>query len=107
MDATYIWRAMPATGKTQAKPALHYSDGIITKEKAERVGFEPTRRLQTAYAISSRAPSANSDTSPNRRESTKQVSGMRASNSAHGFIPTESVVHKSAVVVDRDGARRG
>ena len=34
------------------------------KEKAERVGFEPTRRLNTAYAISSRAPSANSDTSP-------------------------------------------
>jgi hypothetical protein len=33
--------------------------------KAERVGFEPTRRLNTAYAISSRAPSANSDTSPN------------------------------------------
>jgi hypothetical protein len=32
--------------------------------KAERVGFEPTRRLNTAYAISSRAPSANSDTSP-------------------------------------------
>jgi hypothetical protein len=26
------------------------------KEKAERVGFEPTRRLFTAYAISSRAP---------------------------------------------------
>jgi hypothetical protein len=32
--------------------------------KAERVGFEPTRRLNTAYAISNRAPSANSDTSP-------------------------------------------
>jgi hypothetical protein len=31
---------------------------------AERVGFEPTRRFNTAYAISSRAPSANSDTSP-------------------------------------------
>jgi hypothetical protein len=28
------------------------------------VGFEPTRRLYTAYAISNRAPSANSDTSP-------------------------------------------
>src|ERR671911_416763 len=37
------------------------------KEKAERVGFEPTRRLNTAYAISSRAPSANSDTSPYMR----------------------------------------
>jgi hypothetical protein len=37
---------------------------LQTKEKAERVGFEPTRRLNTAYAISSRAPSANSDTSP-------------------------------------------
>jgi hypothetical protein len=37
---------------------------LQTEEKAERVGFEPTRRLQTAYAISSRAPSANSDTSP-------------------------------------------
>jgi hypothetical protein len=35
--------------------------------KAERVGFEPTRRLNTAYAISNRAPSANSDTSPGRR----------------------------------------
>src|SRR3712207_3800657 len=34
--------------------------------KAERSGFEPTRRLDTAYAISSRAPSANSDTSPGR-----------------------------------------
>ena len=37
---------------------------LQTKGKAERVGFEPTRRLQTVYAISSRAPSANSDTSP-------------------------------------------
>jgi hypothetical protein len=36
----------------------------VNKGKAERVGFEPTRRLNTAYAISSRAPSANSDTSP-------------------------------------------
>ncbi len=32
--------------------------------KAEREGFEPSRRLDTAYAISNRAPSANSDTSP-------------------------------------------
>jgi hypothetical protein len=32
---------------------------------------------------------------------------MRASNRAHGFIPTKSVVHRSAVVVDRDGARQG
>ena len=32
--------------------------------KAEREGFEPSRRLNTAYAISNRAPSANSDTSP-------------------------------------------
>jgi hypothetical protein len=39
------------------------------KGKAERVGFEPTRRLNTAYAISSRAPSANSDTSPKMLES--------------------------------------
>ena len=37
---------------------------LRTEEKAERVGFEPTRRFNTAYAISSRAPSANSDTSP-------------------------------------------
>jgi hypothetical protein len=37
---------------------------LQTEEKAERVGFEPTRRLNTAYAISNRAPSANSDTSP-------------------------------------------
>src|SRR5918995_952338 len=37
---------------------------LQNKAKAERVGFEPTRRLNTAYAISSRAPSANSDTSP-------------------------------------------
>jgi hypothetical protein len=33
-------------------------------EEAEREGFEPSRRLNTAYAISNRAPSANSDTSP-------------------------------------------
>ena len=33
-------------------------------DKAEREGFEPSRRLNTAYAISNRAPSANSDTSP-------------------------------------------
>ena len=32
------------------------------------MGFEPTRRLNTAYAISSRAPSANSDTSPYNEE---------------------------------------
>jgi hypothetical protein len=37
---------------------------LQTERKAERVGFEPTRRFNTAYAISSRAPSANSDTSP-------------------------------------------
>src|SRR5215211_2425351 len=37
---------------------------LQTERKAERVGFEPTRRLNTAYAISNRAPSANSDTSP-------------------------------------------
>jgi hypothetical protein len=40
---------------------------LQNKEEAERVGFEPTRRLNTAYAISSRAPSANSDTSPYTR----------------------------------------
>ena len=32
------------------------------------MGFEPTRRLNTAYAISNRAPSANSDTSPGATE---------------------------------------
>src|SRR5918993_2853903 len=37
---------------------------LQTEEKAERVGFEPTRRLNTVYTISNRAPSANSDTSP-------------------------------------------
>jgi hypothetical protein len=45
------------------------------KGKAERVGFEPTRRLYAAYAISSRAPSANSDTSPeNAFERVYQIS---------------------------------
>ena len=34
------------------------------RKRAEREGFEPSRRLNTAYAISNRAPSANSDTSP-------------------------------------------
>jgi hypothetical protein len=37
---------------------------LQSNDEAERVGFEPTRRLDTAYAISNRAPSANSDTSP-------------------------------------------
>ena len=37
---------------------------LQTADKAEREGFEPSRRLNTAYAISNRAPSANSDTSP-------------------------------------------
>jgi hypothetical protein len=37
---------------------------LQSNDEAERVGFEPTRRLNTAYAISNRAPSANSDTSP-------------------------------------------
>jgi hypothetical protein len=41
-----------------------FTSHLQTEEKAERVGFEPTRRLNTAYAISNRAPSANSDTSP-------------------------------------------
>ena len=43
------------------------SSYLQTVKRAERVGFEPTRRLNTAYAISNRAPSANSDTSPGRR----------------------------------------
>ena len=34
---------------------------------AERGGFEPPRRVKTAYTISSRAPSASSDTSPRQR----------------------------------------
>ena len=37
------------------------------------MGFEPTRRLNTAYAISSRAPSANSDTSPFGAERVYQI----------------------------------
>jgi hypothetical protein len=49
---------------------------LQNKEKAERVGFEPTGRLQTFHAISSRAPSANSDTSPNNGESTRHISGL-------------------------------
>ena len=49
-------------------------------EKAERVGFEPTRRLNTAYAISNRAPSANSDTSPGRREFTLSVERRRGTS---------------------------
>ena len=40
------------------------SISLHTADKAEREGFEPSRRLNTAYAISNRAPSANSDTSP-------------------------------------------
>src|ERR671921_1391065 len=55
-----------------------------TEQKAERVGFEPTRRLNTAYAISNRAPSANSDTSPeatqgslSKSESTATSASMR------------------------------
>ncbi len=45
-------------------PGYDHCFYLQTREKAERVGFEPTRRLNTAYAISNRAPSANSDTSP-------------------------------------------
>jgi hypothetical protein len=33
---------------------------------AEWEGFEPSRRVTPAYTISSRAPSANSDTTPRR-----------------------------------------
>src|SRR5215218_4218460 len=49
---------------------------LQTEEKAERVGFEPTRRLNTAYAISNRAPSANSDTSPGRRTGVYQKANL-------------------------------
>ena len=48
--------------------------------KAERVGFEPTRRLNTAYAISSRAPSANSDTSPEDTEKVYQILAVTRSD---------------------------
>src|SRR5215203_6531146 len=61
-------------------PPFPYSELIAfypqTKEKAERVGFEPTRRFNTAYAISSRAPSANSDTSPRNAARVYQISAV-------------------------------
>src|ERR687897_3271642 len=53
---------------------------LQNKEKAERVGFEPTRRLNTAYAISSRAPSANSDTSPEDTEKVYQILAVTRSD---------------------------
>lgn len=45
-------------------------------EKAEREGFEPSRRLNTAYAISNRAPSANSDTSPGATAGVYQIADL-------------------------------
>src|SRR5918997_4489632 len=59
------------------------------QKKAERVGFEPTRRFNTAYAISSRAPSANSDTSP-------QNADRRVYQTEHRFSDT----------TERSGTRR-
>src|ERR671911_174091 len=49
---------------------------LQNKQMAERVGFEPTRRFNTAYAISSRAPSANSDTSPRNAARVYQISAV-------------------------------
>src|SRR5215211_1209893 len=70
-------------------PSFPHSELIVfflqTKEKAERVGFEPTRRLNTAYAISSRAPSANSDTSPYHREFSRWQS--KESPPERRFVP--------------------
>jgi len=53
-----------APGSITSQPALGLPVLPAKQGKAERVGFEPTGRLQTFHAISSRAPSANSDTSP-------------------------------------------
>ena len=54
--------------------------------KAERVGFEPTRRLNTAYAISNRAPSANSDTSPKNTQDCTRRPGLRRLLRAAGVL---------------------
>ena len=52
--------------------------GFICKpgKRAEREGFEPSRRLDTAYAISNRAPSANSDTSPGATAGVYQIADL-------------------------------
>jgi hypothetical protein len=47
--------------RTQLPPEGRETFG---REKAEREGFEPSTHLLGTHAISSRAPSANSDTSP-------------------------------------------
>src|SRR4028118_1603758 len=66
---------MPSNSQRRAsrRPSLFSFPG--DHKEAERVGFEPTRRLNTAYAISSRAPSANSDTSPFIRSLPNAVRG--------------------------------
>ena len=46
--------------RTHLRPKVERLSG----EKAEREGFEPSTHLLGTHAISSRAPSANSDTSP-------------------------------------------
>ena len=72
---------VPGTIYSLHMPATFYLQIV---EKAEREGFEPSRRLNTAYAISNRAPSANSDTSPeatdgslSKSESTATSASMR------------------------------
>ena len=61
---------------------------LQTVEKAERVGFEPTRRLHTAYANSNRAPSANSDTSPEATDGSLPKSETAATADSLARLPS-------------------
>ena len=60
---SWFWRKecpRPSGGVSGSNPP----DLRVVKNMAEREGFEPSRRGLATYAISSRVPSASSDTSP-------------------------------------------
>src|SRR5919107_6283628 len=90
-------------------PSFPHSELIAfypqTKEKAERVGFEPTRRLNPAYAISSRAPSANSDTSPDDAGRVYQILTPECPDHGPRFASTRTEIRSAARIGGRCGRR--
>jgi hypothetical protein len=77
----------------------------VNKGKAERVGFEPTRRLNTAYAISSRAPSANSDTSPDDAGRVYQILTTECPDHGPRLASTRTEIRSAAWIGGRCGRR--
>jgi integrase len=81
----------PKTAKSRRSikvPKLALQTYPQIADKAEREGFEPSRRLNTAYAISNRAPSADSDTSPEATDGSLPKSETAAMAGSLARVPS-------------------